>query len=188
MAHSEAARPSSRRSTTLASLPGTIVALLRRLRTDLPVLGTVVGVTLVTAFIFAAIPLGFNRMSDNGLRQAVGNAPSYLKNIQATRANTISATGDVDGALDAEAAKFESSLAPSIQGIIDHRAVVVDSPRLTVQNLPGQPAFPFPRYITMRYQNDLAAHTTLIDGRLPAPTADTFPVAAGGRTTQAPIN
>ena len=185
MARSATVQP--HRRGTLTSLPATVVALLLRLRSDLPVVGTVAGVTLVTAFIFAAIPLSFNRMSDNGLRQAVSSAPSYLKNIQATHADQLRATDDVDTALDVEAAKFEHNLAPSIQGAIDHREVVVDSPRFTVRDLPDQPAFPFPRFITLRYQSNLAPHTTLISGRLPAPTTDTMPVNASNGQTQAPV-
>ena len=176
------------RVTALAALPATIVALLRRLRTDWPVIGAVAGVTLVTSALFAAIPPAFNRMSDDGLRSAIASAKSFNKNVQMTRAGAIRA-GDagVQQAVDAASASFQGELPPALRATINRREFVADTVRMRVQEMPGQPVFSIPRFITMRYQSGVDQQVRLVDGRLPARTSDTLPAPESAQQPAVPI-
>ena len=55
------------RSTGFPFAPETVRVLLRRLRAERDLLAVVVGVVLVTTFVFAAIPRLYNEMADDGL-------------------------------------------------------------------------------------------------------------------------
>lgn len=151
---------------------------LRRLRTDRAPIGIVVAVVLVTSFVFAAIPGLFNDMADDGLRAAVDGSRSFLRNIGMARAMRISPNPgeDLYAEIHAEGARFQETLAPSIQAIIGGRSFVFDSPRYIFLDLPGAPRYPSPRYFNLRQGDGIESRLTLVDGRMPAATDELLPV------------
>jgi putative ABC transport system permease protein len=96
-----------------------------------------------------------------------------MRNIQAARADRIppSDQADIFALVDNAGAEFQDDLAPSIQRVISHRTWVVDTVRYRVSEISGLQTFPSPRYITMRYQNELDPHIQLTAGRMPAETS-----------------
>ncbi|HEX5164467.1 MAG TPA: FtsX-like permease family protein [Thermomicrobiales bacterium] len=181
------------RSTGFPFAPETVRALLRRLRAERDLLAVVVGVVLVTTFVFAAIPRLFNEMADDGLAHAVTTSNPLMRNLQMTQPGRIEVakSGDDPFALvDQVGQEFQDGLAPSIQQIIGDRKFVIDTPRYRVFQTPGVQEYPFPRYITMRYHQDVDPHLTLIAGHMPQPRSDTLAVSGPltrDETVDAPI-
>jgi putative ABC transport system permease protein len=157
-----------------------ILAFLRRIRAERPQAGAIVAMVLVTSLIFATVPRLFNQMSDDGIRYAIRNSPVYSHNIVMTQGARISSgTGAnvFQPVIDA-GNQFRQSLAPSIQSVIGHTDFLVDSARYQVYD-PNASANGFYRFITLRYQSQIDQHVTLVKGRMPAQTADTFTLPAG---------
>lgn len=185
-----AARP---RSTGFPFAPETVRAILRRLRAERDLMLIVAGIVLVTTFVFAAIPRLFNGMADDGLAHAVTIANPLQRNIQMTqpgRIATSSTSDDPFSVVEETGQTFRDELAPSIQSIIGGANYLIDAPRYRVYQTPGVADFPFPRYITMRYQQDVDPHLTMIAGRMPQPRNDTVMVSGdltSGEPEAAPI-
>lgn len=167
-----------RRSVRPIASVAAIVAQLRRLREDRALVGIVFAVVLVSSFIFASIPRLFNTMSDDGLRHAVDGSRSFLRNIEMARALRIQpAEGDdLYANIDAEGARFQESLAESIQKIIGSRSFLFDSPRYRFLDLPGTDRYPSPRYFTLRQGDAIESRLTLVSGRMPQATTERVPV------------
>lgn len=165
--------------------PSLLVAALRRLRVERPQAGAMMAMVLITTLIFAAVPRLFNQVSDRGLQYAVNNAAVYERNIVMTRGDRIAPGpgNDVFGPVVAVGTRFQQSLAPSIQSVIDHRTYVVDAARY--QFIDGA-ATSFLRYITMRYQGQIDSHITLTQGRMPAHTDATF-TTSGNSPQKLPV-
>ncbi|HEX7103322.1 MAG TPA: hypothetical protein VF201_11810, partial [Nitrolancea sp.] len=179
-----------RRSAQLRNAPAMILAFLRRIRAERPQAGAIVAMVLVTSLIFATVPRLFNQMSDDGLRYAIRNSPVYAHNIVMTRGDRIQGgSGDnvFQPIVDA-GNQFQQSLAPSIQSVIGHTDFLVDSVRYQVFD-PNASANGFYRFITLRYQNQIDQHITLLQGRMPARTSDnlTVPASNGNPAVQMPI-
>jgi hypothetical protein len=185
-----AARP---RSTGASFTPDVVLALLRRLRAERDLILVVVGVVLVTSFIFSAIPRLFNEMADDGLAHAVTTANPLQRNLQMAQPGRIALSttgGDPFTQVVEEGETFKQELAPAIQEIISGSNFVIDTPRYRVYQTPGAAEYPFPRYITMRYHEGAEQHITLVAGELPAPRDDTLEVSGdltGGEPVDAPI-
>src|SRR6185437_9466894 len=84
--------------------------------------------------------------------------------------------------------QFQQSLAPSIQSIIGHTDYLVDSARYQIYD-PNASSNGFYRFITLRYQNQIDQHITLVKGRMPAHSSDTLTVPAsnGSPAVQMPV-
>lgn len=167
-----------------ASFPATVDllrALLRRLRADRVLALAVAGIVLVTTFVFAAVPRAFNTMADDGLSWAIEHARPFARNIQMSRAGFIPAGSgdDLFGPVVAEGARFEEELPASVQEIIGGHGFVIDTPRYEVIDLPGEAGFPFPRFVTMRYQQALEEHVEVVAGTFPAARQETAELPAG---------
>lgn len=160
------------------NLVAPVVALLRRLRGDRALIGIVLGVVLVSSFVFAAIPRLFNEMSDDGLRYAVENSRSFLRNIAMSRADRIEpAEGpDLYANIDAEGASFQETLAASIQNIIGDRSFIYDSSRYIFLDLPGEAVYASPRYFNLRQGDGIESKVTVVEGRAPQPTDEQLDV------------
>lgn len=156
-----------------------VAAILQRRRIERELLVVIVVAVLLTSTVFAAIPRMFNRMADDGLAYAVEHASPPTRNIVARQVASFDPGPATDpfASVTAAGEEFRASLAPSVQRIIGQQSYVVDTPRYAVADVPGQPPFPFPRFITLRYQQDVDQHLTLTDGRLPAAIDETVPVA-----------
>ena len=168
---------------------GVVAAVLRRLRVERELVAVVVSAVLLTTLVFAAIPRMFNRMADDGLAYAVEGASPVSRNIVARQVELIEPgpASDLFGPVSTAGAEFRAGLAPSIQRIVGEPSFVVDSVRFAVADIPGQPAFPFPRFVTLRYQQDIEQHLTLVDGRMPAVSTDSMPVPDADPPFDAPV-
>src|SRR5688500_8227890 len=111
------ARP---RSTSFPLAPETVRALLRRMRAGRDRIAVVVGIVLVTTFVFASIPRLFNEMADDGLAHSVNTANPLQRNLQMTQPGRIPVATDGDdpfAGVVQEGAEFREELAPAIQEI-----------------------------------------------------------------------
>jgi putative ABC transport system permease protein len=163
----QAAAGHERRSTFDSVSPALIGSVVRRARTERNLLMTLFALVLVTAFVFAAIPRLFNQMSDDGLAHAVRSTSTFQRNIHMSREMRIApgAGSDTYLPVDQEGEAFQESLAATIQSIIDRREYTVDTVRYRVVNVSSAAAFPFPRYVTLRHQSQVAPHLTMVAGR-----------------------
>ncbi|HVX30753.1 MAG TPA: hypothetical protein VHA53_09760, partial [Nitrolancea sp.] len=166
-----------RQSAQLRTAPAMILAFLRRIRAERPQAGAIVAMVLVTSLVFATVPRLFNQMSDDGIRYAIRNSPVYAHNIVMTRGSHIEpgTDGNIFQPVIDEGDQFRQSLAPSIQSVIGHTNFMIDSVRYQVFD-PNAAANGFYRFITLRYQNQIDQHITLVQGRMPAHTSDMISV------------
>jgi putative ABC transport system permease protein len=154
--------------------PMATLALLRRLRVELPLVSAVVAVVLVTSLVFAAMPRAFESMSGAGLRADVAAASVAERGLVATTGARLDpGSGDLQAVVDARGDAVQRALPGSVQSVIEHRASVVDSVRYLF------PDEPF-KHLALRYQDGLERHLRVLAGRPPAPTSAT--VAAGSGT------
>lgn len=157
-----------------------ILALLRRLRTEVPLVAGVAAVVLATSLLFAAMPRVFNAMSEAGLRSTVSAAAVDQRGIVASNAARLEPGpgGGLNDVVDAHGAAFEGKLPASIRAVIGHRAFVVDTLRYI---------FPAATYLhlSLRYQDGLEQQVKLVAGRLPQPAAGGLEVAMSPETAQA---
>ncbi|MGA7671167.1 MAG: FtsX-like permease family protein [Nitrolancea sp.] len=153
--------------------PSLVTGVLRRLRVERPQAGAMMAMILVTTLIFAAVPRLFNEVADRGLRYSVTNAAVYERNLVMTRGGRVTPgpANDVFAPIEQQAVQFQNGLAPSIQSVIDHHVFVVDASRYQFVDGAGTS---FLRYVTMRYQQNMNDHITLVQGRMPDHTDATF--------------
>ncbi|HEU5421922.1 MAG TPA: hypothetical protein VFU72_00130, partial [Nitrolancea sp.] len=120
--------------------PAAVLLLLRRLRVELALAATVIGVVLLTSGVFSSFPRLYNRLSDDGLRYAIAHANVFERNIVMYHgARVAPGASDPFSEVDAAGAQFQQSLAPSIRQVIDHRDFVVDAPEYRFPEPPGPP-------------------------------------------------
>jgi len=169
------------RRSTLAMSPSLISAQLHRLRIERDLAAVIIGIVLITTFVFASIPRLFNDMADDGLQHAVTTATPNGRNLVMSRASIIpgDAGDDPFTRVEQEGANFQKTLAPSINDVIDDRAFLVDTARHIVVDSPETPDFPFPRYLTLRYQSQINDHIELVSGRMPAASDEVIEVSGG---------
>jgi len=177
----------ARRSSS-APFFGVAAALLRRLRGERELVLVIIAAVILTTIVFAAIPLLFNRMADDGMRYAIDNASPISRNLIARQVASIPAGSpeEVLGPVDDAGREFRSSLAPSIQQIIGEPSYIVDTTRYAVVENPEHP-FPFPRFVTLRYQQDVDQHLTLVEGAMPQVVDETVPIPGADPPTEAPV-
>ncbi|HET8628818.1 MAG TPA: hypothetical protein VFL91_15460 [Thermomicrobiales bacterium] len=165
----------ARRQASLAARPGAALALLRRMPRNLRALAILAAVVLVAAFSLAALPGFAARMSDAGLRRAVGEAPPYARDIALTQVSPGPLLPDGSpmtaslANLDTVGGDLQEALPPAVQAPIARRTVVADGPRWIVHDLPGVAPFASPRYLQLRYQSGIDDQIRLVAGRLPVP-------------------
>lgn len=166
-----------------------IKAVLRRLRFERELVFVVLIAVLLTSLVFSAIPRVFNRMADNGLVWAIDHASPLTRNVVARQVSSITPgpSTDVFAPVSAAGDEFRASLAPSIQRITSPSSFVVDTVRFAVADTPGQPVFPFPRFVTLRYQQDIDQHITLVDGRMPQAVDETVPTQFNDQPVDAQV-
>src|SRR6476620_9976073 len=124
----------TRHQPSLASRPGAVLALLRRLPRNAGALAILAVVTLIASFSLAALPGFVARMSDRGLQRAVSEAAPYNRNIALTQVSftPLSATGAAlplpTGVADVEArgGDLQRVMPAAVQAIIRQRVLVAD--------------------------------------------------------------
>lgn len=170
--------------TSLLTFPSVVGSTLRRLRIELPLVSTVVGVALITSLIFAAAPRLFNHMSEDGLRYSVSSAPVYLRNLQMTQRSIIppASGSDVFANVDQNGAQFQQGLPDSIKSVINQRTYIVDALRY---RWPGSQNN---QHLTLRYMSGIDQFVKLVSGAMPQPTNATVPPSqAAGETSKVPL-
>ena len=144
---------------------------LRRLRFDGAATLVLAGVVLLTSFAVASLPRFLNEVSDDALRTIVRDAAPINRNISVERGGRISAAagGDVfQGVID-EGDEIRIGFPGPVTQIIADQQYVVDTSNFVVSSMPDEPAAPFPRFLRMRYQQNIDQHVTLVEGRMPEP-------------------
>src|SRR5687768_17947279 len=104
------------RSTGFPLAPATVRVLLQRLRAERDLIAVVVGIVLVTTFVFAAIPRLFNEMADDGLAHSVNIANPLQRNLQMTQPGRIPVATNGDdpfAGVVQEGQEFREELAPA---------------------------------------------------------------------------
>lgn len=141
---------------------------LRRIRIDGAALAVLAGVVLLTAFAAVALPRFLNQVSDDALRAAVSDAAPINRNISIEIGDRIEPVpGDTFAGVEAEGERLRQEFTQPIQDIIGEQRYVLDSPSFTVANMPGEPPSAFPRFLRLRYQEDIEERMTLREGQLP---------------------
>jgi putative ABC transport system permease protein len=128
---------------------------------------------LLTGLVLSAGPLLFDRLAQDALQDAIASPPPQLRNIDASMMAITGASSDNDPFRNVRlrGERFrEAELPPSVQQIIESDTWVIDSPRFLISAIPAEGVDPvFPSFIRLRYQEDIADHVSLEEGRMPAP-------------------
>lgn len=151
-----------------AGIPALIATIPRRLRTEIPLLTTMVAVVLVVALVATALPRLYNRMSDDALVYDVENANIFIRNLNAIILSQIlPSNDDVFEPVDDLGATFLNDQTPAIQHVVMDSNWVLDSPNYVVTDVPGAPVYSYDRFMRFRYQSEVYENIELISGRLP---------------------
>jgi putative ABC transport system permease protein len=151
---------------------------LRRLRDDrVPTLG-LVGLVLITAFVFAIGPRLLGRVSDDALRSEVAATSGAIRNVQLIQERRIGPTADDPlGAVDAAGADLESQVPPAVRGLFVDRVSTVDTPRWRVVSETKVPSL-----LSLRFQQGAAERVRFVSGRAPTGETRTVDLPAGTPT------
>lgn len=165
---------SAERSNSRLSL-GSIIPLtlinLRRLRFEGAATLVLAGVVLLTSFAVIALPRFLNHVSDDALRTAVRDAAPINRNISIDRGDRIFAAneGDPFQIVINEGTDLRSVFSQAVEQIIGDQRYVADTTNFEVSAMPGDPVVPFPRFLRIRYQQEVDPNITLLEGQMPAP-------------------
>ena len=148
---------------------------LRRLRDDRVAAIGLLGLVLVTAFVFAAGPRLLGQVADRALRDEVATAPAAVRDIQLVQERRIGpASGDPLGAVDAAGAELQAQVPPAVSGLFVDRVYTVDTPRWRVASDTKTPSL-----LTLRVQQGVADQIRYVVGRAPTGELKTvFPPGA----------
>jgi putative ABC transport system permease protein len=183
-----ARQPITRERLPLLTALSPALWVIRRRMTLEPWLLALVTVVCVASLILASIPRYVNRVSDQGIRAAVGAASVQQAGISVVIEDRIglSGTGDSFADLARRGADYQARLAPSLQDVTGERSYLVESPAFQLIGPDGQPLYAsllqYPS-IRIRYDSDVWKHVSLVDGRLPAARERMRPSEALGYET-----
>lgn len=164
----------------LAGIPALIATIPRRLRTEIPLLATMMAVVLVVAVVATALPRLYNRMSDDALVYDVENANIFVRNLNAIiLSHILPGNDEVFEPVDQLGVTFLNDQTPAIQHIVMDSNWVLDSPNYVVTDIPGAPAYGYDRFMRFRHQSEVYENIRMIDGRLPEPRESVIPPCVG---------
>jgi putative ABC transport system permease protein len=145
-----------------------VALILRRLRVQRVAAAALAALVLITAFVFAAVPRLYNRMSDDGLRYQMRTAPAPVVNLAVLeqRAPAVASSDALD-VVDAEGSSFITNLPIPLQQLIGDRQMAIDSTEFSTQLVSAKQPLDYPLYLKLRHQTGLASHIRITDGRLP---------------------
>lgn len=159
---------------------------LRRIRFDGAATLVLAGVVLLTAFSAVAAPRFFNQVSDDALRTFVRDAAPINRNISIERGMRIQPqSGNTFAGVGVEGDALRDEFSAPVQQIIGDQRYVVDTLNFELDDMPGETSNAFPRFLRLRYQEDVENQVTLVSGALPAqadPLEVTFTAEAGPQT------
>ena len=167
MASAEQTNP---RSSVSSIFPLTAISL-RRLRFEGAATAVLAGVVLLTSFAAVALPRFLNDVSDAALQTAVRDAAPINRNISVERGARIpaSSSGDVFQNVIDTGTDIRSDFSEAIDNIIGDQRYVADTTSFEVGVMPGETFISLPRFLRFRYQQDVEARVTLVEGRMPEP-------------------
>jgi putative ABC transport system permease protein len=146
-----------------------VALILRRLRVQRVAAAALAALVLVTAFVFAAVPRLYNRMSDDGLRYQMRTAPAAVVNLAMLQQRAPAVGGsDALDVVDAEGSSFVDNLPAPLRKLIGDRQVAIDSTEFSTQLVSAAQPLDFPLFLKLRHQSGVAGQIRISDGRLPA--------------------
>lgn len=164
----------------LAGIPALIATIPRRLRTEIPLLATMMAVVLVVAVVATALPRLYNRMSDDALVYDIENANIFVRNLNAIiLSHILPGDDDVFEPVDQLGVTFLNDQTPAIQHIVMDSNWVLDSPNYVVTDVPGAPVYGYDRFMRFRHQSEVYDNIEMIAGRLPEPREAVIPPCFG---------
>jgi putative ABC transport system permease protein len=137
-----------------------VILLLRRFRAEIGILALLFVLVTSTSFLFAAAPRLFNRVSDDAMRYAAGNALAVDRDVWLYADGSIGPGSDGGvAAVQEYGQQREAEFPSSIESLISDRFQGITTVRFTVPQ----------SIVTMslRYQDGLTDDATLTEGRWP---------------------
>ena len=146
---------------------------LRRLADARAATGALVGLTLVTAALFAAAPRVMDVQADRALRSTVDTAPAGSRNLALSENGRI-APGATDSLAEISDSgdQLRAEFPASVSGLVRARYVAVDTPRFGLFSDDGPT-------IRLRSLEGASDHVRIVEGRLPTAQTTTWSVAPG---------
>jgi putative ABC transport system permease protein len=143
---------------------------LARLRSDVASAAALGVLVAVTAFVLAAAPRVFTKMSDEALRATVARANPFERNLEITSARRLEA-GEADPLtrVEARGAELQRELGSDVGALVRSRTSALETLRFLVVDAPGEegPAGTI-RYLTPRFLAGAESHLELVEGALPS--------------------
>lgn len=148
---------------------GGVQMLLRRWRADRGLLAVLVVVVALTAGLVGSVPRLLDRLALSSLDSALDDATADRVGLAATTVQRFTAD-DPQAALarlDAIAQELTEGLDPALRAALGAPTPVVDSVRYDLGTLPGEAPDSLERKLTIRLQQGVEEHLTLVEGDLP---------------------
>ncbi|HKP19324.1 MAG TPA: hypothetical protein VJT84_12650, partial [Gaiellaceae bacterium] len=162
----------------MTSIRGFMLASLRRLRFERGGLLATLVVVAGTAFLFAAMPRAFDRISERGLHYTLEHADPLQRNFSLTTNGraTLAAEDTEIAPVLRQAQRERLALPPALGDVVSRQTVVVTTPRYGLVS--GVPAIPnVARILTLRIPSGVEPHVRLVGGHWPAPSGRTRTVS-----------
>ncbi len=150
-----------------------IAVQLRRLADSRAATGGLMGLALVTSFLFAGAPRVIDAQADVALHSTIDAATSDTRNLSVSQTGRI-AIGSPDplAAVDAAGDQFYEQLPGSVAALLQARYSAIDTPRFLPMGLEG-------RTVRLRYLQGATDHIRLVAGRLPTGQTSQLAVPPG---------
>jgi putative ABC transport system permease protein len=135
---------------------------LKRLKAERVASLALVGLLFVTDFVTATAPRLLEDAANHSLRGEIAAAGSRERSIQLIARGRLETAGtaDLEG-LQAHGRSLESAFDPTVEGLVESRSIVVETPLWQVSD--GAPG----AVVTLRVQEGVESHITLVAGHLP---------------------
>jgi putative ABC transport system permease protein len=156
----------------LTATPAAVRGVLRRQRADSSLLAPYVASVCLISLALCAGPMMLNRMSDDGIRAAVRDAPIARSALVATTQQRLK-PGTAGAAFADEQARgdnYAAQLPASVHAVLGGRNYLIESPYLLLIDEAGQPLYASRLWyarLRFRYEGDVERHARLSAGRLP---------------------
>ncbi|HUG14815.1 MAG TPA: FtsX-like permease family protein [Thermomicrobiales bacterium] len=180
--------PAERRLPAIMALPRVSGITLRRLPSE-PRLLLLALVVCASAFILSATPRYLERVSDDGIREAVRSVPARQSSISVLIEDRIGVSSDGNSFADLlqRGEAYHAGLPDAIRSVTAYQGYVADTPDLQVIDGHGGPLYGSQllyNFLALRYQHGVWEHVTLTAGRMPAPREQVTPSEALGMEVQ----